>query len=142
LEELPATRVAWLAGLVDGEGCLYARHSTKTQNSIEVRLELQTVSLTMIDAVAEILDALNVSYTREAPRMQPKSTRPAIRLRVTPKASLHKLLTALLPYLVNKRPEAVRLLAFLDAAVAVKHYRLQPADHLVAHDLKALKRLA
>ena len=139
---MPDTRIAWLAGLVDGEGCLYARHSTKTQNSIEVRLELQTVSAAMVDSVAQIFDALNISYTREAPRMQPKSTRPAIRLRVSSKTSLHKLLTALLPYMVNKRPEAERLLVFLDAAVAVKHYRLQPADHLVAHELKALKRLA
>ena len=143
------TRLAWLAGLIDGEGCLSVRHVMKQphkahRNSLELRLEITSVSTKMIDTTCQILAEMDISVYRDKPRFRPKSTRPAIKIRIQQKYHLHILLRALLPYLVVKKPEAERCLQFLDLTCAKpnSHYRLQESDLSIVGKLKALKRIA
>lgn len=142
-------KLAWLAGLIDGEGCLYGLHKTSqhaskasADNRIEIKLEIHSASSRMIDAVSDILDTAGIVCHREKPKHQPLSTRPAHRLRVINKCALRDLLKLLLPYLVVKRPEAELVLSFLERQCAVSRYRMQPADLEMIAQLKALKRVS
>lgn len=140
------TKLAWLAGLVDGEGCLHARHvqsnSGKTKNSIFVKLEIHSVSKNMIDAVCSILDDLGITYYRAQPKFQPMSKRPAIRVAVHHRGHLRTLLTALVPYLIVKKAEAELTLTFINRVSAERRHRLVDDDLVFVQELKALKHVA
>jgi hypothetical protein len=145
-------RLAYLAGLIDGEGCITMRHFLRhsasgkygpgRQNSMGARVEIHTVSPRMIEAIRAILADMGLSCTIEKPKYQPMSTRPAIRLMVHNKHHVRHLLRSVLPYLVVKQPEAELVLEFLDRACAVPRYRIVQEDYEIRAALPDLKRHA
>jgi hypothetical protein len=140
------TEWAWLAGLIDGEGCLYSRsmkyRDTNAIKGIETRLEIQAASSRMIDAVVSILNRADIEYIRDSPRMQPMSTRPAHKIRISKKLSLQRLLIAVSPYMIVKKPEAMCVLGFLERSCAVKYYRYTEEDFTLTEEIRGLKRIA
>lgn len=113
------TELAYLAGVLDGEGCFYARLTNtekkyKTGGSVEVRIAVQVCSSAMIARIQEIYDALGVRYTLDIGRMLKRSTRPAHKISVARKQHVVCLLKAVSPYLVVKLPEAMMILAWMD----------------------------
>lgn len=113
------TDLAYLAGILDGEGCFYAylinkRKNYKTGGNIDVRIAVHVCSSAMILRIQEIYDALGVSYTMVPGRMLKRSTRPAHKIYVARKADVVCLLKAVLPFLVVKRPEAMLILAWME----------------------------
>lgn len=81
------TDLAYLAGLLDGEGCFLARLTNTHKNyetggSVEVRIAVQVCSSAMILRIQEIYDALGVRYTLDIGRMVKRSTRPAHKISV------------------------------------------------------------
>lgn len=136
------TDIAWLAGIMDGEGCICGhwanrgRYSTGGTVAVEVRIE--ATSFAMIAKVAEIYEALGVVFTFDGERRAPLSTKTAQRLNVRRKAEVAKLLKALLPYLIVKKAEA-------EAAIEWTTCKgRQTADDKVVFftKMKALKRNA
>lgn len=135
------TDIAWLAGLIDGEGCLYMRRIKPGINkNILSLLEIQTPSIRMYERVTEILYGLNIEYNVELGRMQKMSTRPANKILVVRKHEIKKLLEFVKPYLYVKLPEAEAMLEFLEKACAVSLYKASDADYEYIDKLKMLKR--
>lgn len=135
------TRIAWLAGLIDGEGCIQARMLAR-DNALLVELRIEAVSERMIAAVCQILDGIEVEYRCKTNVCRPRFTRPAVRLVVHRKDHVRRLLLAVLSHLIVKRPEAERCLQFLEKSCLVSCYRMDHSDRSLCDDLKALKRIA
>lgn len=112
---------AWLAGIIDGEGCLYVRFTnvgrwkSNPTGNLETRVEIHVVSARMIDAIEVIYTAWGVEYLRSQPKMQPRSKRPAIKITVNKRVSAMTLLEKILPFLKVKDKEATAILDFLNS---------------------------
>jgi len=103
------TDLAYLAGLLDGEGCFYARLVNTSRGrlgNVEVRIAVQATSMAMIQKIAAIYADLGLNPSIEIGRTQKRSTRPAHKVSLHRKKDVLRLLKAILPYLVVKRPEA------------------------------------
>lgn len=136
-------RIAWLAGIIDGEGCIQAYNRAATdhrRHTFNLQLEVTSTSETMLNTVADILTGLGIGYYLSPPFTVRLSRRPLRRIGVYTKANLRNLLTVLIPHLVVKRPEAERLLRFLERACLHKRYRYQPEDLAMVEELRAMKR--
>jgi hypothetical protein len=135
-----ATDIAWLSGIIDGEGCIYARQISI--RSLTFRITIETVSETMIDKVREILNQSEIEYRIEPPIWRKNSTRFALRLKVDKKQAVHKLCNLILPYSVVKKPELFSIKAYLDKAVKVTYYSATEQDFEILTKLKELKKVA
>lgn len=114
-----SSELAWLAGIIDGEGCIYAHLTNVGRNlkcptgTLTFRIEVHTVSGRMVDAMEEIYRRRGIAHHRYPPKMQPLSKRPAHKIQVERKASVLRLAILVLPYLRVKDSEAKAVIEFL-----------------------------
>jgi hypothetical protein len=125
------TRLAWLAGIIDGEGCLTIfrrtytdRHGVKRM-SPAANVTITNTSVEMISACRVILEALGVKYMINDPhRGSCYAKKPLVRISVRNYGSIQVLLKAILPYLVAKKFQAEKVLEFAQRALT-KGFDLQ-----------------
>lgn len=148
LNNVPETKLAWLAGIIDGEGCIQMRYANRPENTtLQVRVMIGSVSTAMIDEVRTILIDLGLVFSTHS---QPAGRRTAFpnsrkifRLEVCRKRHVKKLLGALRPYLINKAPEATAALEYLNRACAVDgNYCTAVKDIKLMERIKHLKKIA
>ena len=113
-----STEIAYIAGLLDGEGCFYSRlvnpkKGHKTVGGVDVRITVQACSMAMIEALKDFYDSLGISYGLQLGRMQNLSKRPAHKIDVNRKKHVLLLLETVRPYLRVKLAEANLILEFL-----------------------------
>ena len=140
--------IAWLAGIVDGEGCFAVKRPIVRQTyqkgkltSFQVWLVVCNTSEPMMRRMVAILDALGVEY----PAMRrvwkgKRATRWQFWVHVQKKHALLRITDALLPHLTAKKDEAEVVAWFLRRACAVKAYRPTPLDRLALESLSQIKR--
>jgi hypothetical protein len=135
------TGLVWMAGLIDGEGCIYARTTNKTKN-LYIQVQIHAASKIMIDELAIICDKEQIDYLREGPKWQKMSTRPTHRITIGKLKHVQKLLTKLEPLLRVKKAEAKLALDFLNLyiGVSIKQKPSIEERELFIAKLKALKR--
>lgn len=133
-------KIIWLSGLIDGEGCIYAK-VIKNTKAITIQIQVHCASKIMVDTIEQIYLNENISYKREKPFMQPKSTRPTHRITVCKKLDVKNLLELLYPYLCVKKEEAKRVLSYYDSLNnSIKSITFD--DKLIfVSELKGLKRI-
>jgi hypothetical protein len=118
---------AWLAGAIDGEGCIFARWGTQTNlKSAAVNDRRLRVSVTIynthpvfIRKVTECLLALDVRFNapacgRNTPRANGQNDRPGIQIVIEGHGRLCKLLPAIIPHLSAKRRQAELALSLVE----------------------------
>lgn len=143
------TDIAWLAGIVDGEGCFTlkrpivrlsgARKGSNT--SYQCWLVLCNTSKAMMDRVVRIYADLGVEH----PKMRKvwkgsKATRWQYWIHVQKKHELLKITEILRPYLVAKRLEAEVVAWFLRRACQEKAYHPTHLDIAMLETLSPLKK--
>ena len=108
--ELSEKELAYIAGIVDGEGCITVRSPAKGDASYPVSMTF-FIANTDISLLNWLLDRIcgGVSWNET-----PVQTKPYWRL-VFPVAFGEELLRALLPYLIVKKPQAELMLKIRDA---------------------------
>jgi hypothetical protein len=118
-------RLAWLAGIIDGEGCLTIfRRTYRDRRGIKQLLPAANVTITntsveMIGACRGILDTLGVKYTMNDPHAGSCcAKKPLVRISVRNYGSIQVLLKAILPHMVAKRFQAEQVLEFVRRAMA------------------------
>jgi len=111
-------KLAWLAGLWDGEGSITAfRHKEKGGNiKIKPCLVLTNTNVELINEAVKILDTLDIrmhviDYTR------PKSKR-IYQLTTSKLSNLKKFCHVLTPYLIGKKAQAELLARYVDARLS------------------------
>ena len=103
-------RLAWLAGIIDGEGTVSMGiwRSKKPYGRYESAiwyLFIPNTSQAMLNEVATILDVLAVRYSFRPRAVRPKNL-PMWSINVHHKESFRAVLMAVMPYLIAKRPHA------------------------------------
>lgn len=108
---------AYLAGIVDGEGCIHARFATQTnpkarnRNTLRIAVSVYNTHPALIKRVTECLILLDVPFTVVAG--QRAAERPGASVGVEGKGRVCNLLQILLPYLTAKRTQAELVLELI-----------------------------
>lgn len=110
-------RLAWLAGIIDGEG--WIGFTTRIKNRTRVRtgknaryeyacwyVAIANTDPAMLCEVASIADAIAARYCYQLADRQRGNRKEQQRITFGAKADVRLVLEAVFPYLVNKRPHA------------------------------------
>lgn len=112
LRKHPATVLAWLAGVVDGEGCIYIHRTKPNPNKASVspwyQLELK-VKMVHKPTIERFICVFGGAIRKELPGKN--NVRVAWRWSVSGKTAA-RVLDCLLPFLFTKKPEALLALKF------------------------------
>lgn len=139
-------KLIWLAGLLDGEGCIaFARRSDYNPHRLlQLRYDVKiamTCEMTIRHAYQIMVDTIGEGSVLEPFEEKRRSKRvlPLWRTEVGSKRGVFDLLSALEPYLVTKKLEAQLCLRYLERALQSKHYRPTPFDRQLAELATALR---
>lgn len=132
--------IIWLAGLMDGEGCIHCHLVNKTKNT-STQIQIHCASKLMIDEVESIYKQLNIVYKRSLPFWQPKSTKETHRITVCRKDEVVKLLKEIEPYLRVKKLEAKYVIDFYENIVNNSIRSTLEEREKFDKELKRLKRI-
>lgn len=116
MKELSEVDKAWLAALIDGEGCIGIG---KDWSSYRVYVEVYN---TYIPLLASIIDRTGFGYINIRKKWGPNNKKPMGMYSITNR-SAHELIEQVLPYLIAKKEQAKIALAFRDTVFA---YNPQP----------------
>lgn len=138
-DKISTLELGWMSGIIDGEGCFYAR-SKKT--TILVRFTLQATSKAMVIKFKELLDQMQIrNRLREKTKTQKEHHRNSFILDVDTKKNVLKFLKVFTPHLIVKRQEAELLLEYFERACRVKVYKATEEDHQLVEKVKSLKKI-
>ena len=140
--KVAATDLAWLAGIVDGEGCFSVKRNHGASKSAHmVCLVLCNTSRPMIDRAVAIMDQLGVKHGSIRKVWKGvKATRWQYWVDVMSKHHMLRLTEALLPHLTAKKVEAEVVLWFLRRQCSARFYRQTQLDQVVLNTLSVVKR--
>lgn len=115
---MKSTDLAWLAGMMDGEGCvgLYEYTTTKGYETRVIRGMVTVVNThePTMDKVAEIYDELGaVYYRRKVEHPKNPTWKNSFTIVVQNREGMTVVLEAILPYLVTKKEQAELCLQYL-----------------------------
>lgn len=112
MRQLLEWQLAWLAGLIDGEGCI-GIHQLKNRGSTRARitLTLSSTCLSVIDFIYTLTGIGNVTY-HDMRKSKSLGTLPQKRWYVTNVSEMRGIMIKLLPYLFVKAPQARMMLEF------------------------------
>lgn len=107
-------RLAWLAGIIDGEGCMYAALASESRvrrdgtrgKYMRVAVVITNTDLAMIEEVISIGAVLGVRFNLEKPKVYRPQHKQRWAARVAGARQATVLLNAVLPFLVTKRERA------------------------------------
>jgi len=141
-------RIAWLAGLLDGEGCIYMGLSTRkhTTGFIDCKVGLEMTHKITVDYAAAIMreiapDPFRVKVRkRREKRLGGDYRKQQYTASASSQQGTLQLLTVLCPYMVTKQTEARLAIDYLRRATAVTKYRVSERDRTIAECVRRLKK--
>lgn len=141
--------IAWLAGIVDGEGCFTVKRPIKRKSgkrqgnvtSYQLWMVICNTSRAMIDRVARVLAKAGVQHqpVRRVWKGK-KATRWQFWIHVARKHDLLRLTEILLPHLTAKRDEAEIVIWYLKRACLDQQHRTTPVEMAVLDSMSKIKR--
>jgi hypothetical protein len=138
------TDIAWLAGIIDGEGCFSVKNPVRRgtgRTCHQVWLVLCNTSRAMVERAVDIIEDLGCK--RPAIRRVwkgKKATRYQFWVNIAQKDDLLVITEALLPHLTAKRVEAEVIAWFMRRACSAHAYKRTELDRVVLSSLSAVKR--
>ncbi len=136
--------IAWLAGIVDGEGCLRAKFNShdRTIPTIWLELRIGNTSMSLLEKCQRIIQDLCHKKHNLNKHCRTENLHVMWSIEVTKQNYLLTVIEAILPHLTSKRAQAEAMLVYLRSRKNRKHYH-QPytQEELGLVDaLKFLKR--
>lgn len=138
------TDIAWLAGLLDGEGCLtyFRQKRSGAVNQLVWHLNMAMTDREVVEEAARILrdlsgDRVNV---RSRNPLSGFSKRTQYVIDVSTKGGILRALHALEPFFRRLKLQALLVMDVLERATRVKRYSATRLDYLIVDILKRLKR--
>jgi len=122
---LPIEDAAWLAGIVDGEGCLTSSKGFDRRDGVtryQFRLVISNCDTDILDRTQKIFEALRIRFYKLASKRAPNE-RPLFTLTVASIKSLTRILPEILNYLTGRK----KLLA--EMMLAYCEGRLNKPEH-------------
>jgi hypothetical protein len=143
------TDIAWLAGIIDGEGCFSVKRPIRRKSGVrkgyktsyQVWLVLCNTSLPMMERTTRILREVGISHQpiRKVWKGK-KATRWQYWLHIAKKKEVLRATEFLLPHLTAKADEAKVVVWYLRRACQVSVYRTTPLDRAMLDSLSVIKR--
>lgn len=138
------TDIAWLAGIVDGEGCFSVKRPVQRgtgRTTYQTWLVVCNTSRAMMDRVAAIIAGLGCAAPRINRKWKgQKATRWQYEIVIAAKHDLLVVTNALLPHLTAKKVEASAFSWFLSRACSDRAYVRTELDKVVLEALSKVKR--
>ena len=121
------TDKAYLAGILDGEGCIHVSlqcqkiKGPNSQGTLHHIVQIANTSKPLVDFITNWLDMEGIPYYHVS-WQKAKNPRQKLyaQVRITRFIAIKKLLTQLLPYLLVKKPQAILMLEFVERRL--KHF--------------------
>jgi hypothetical protein len=113
-------RLAWLAGIIDGEGgfSIFNRTNISKNGNVihtpSASITITNSNVSIIDECVQILKELEIKFVLKNPKNS--TTRTLERLDIRNYSSLLKLIDAVNPYLIGKKEQAVAMKEFVSKA--------------------------
>ena len=134
--------LAWLAGIIDGEGCfsIFINNRKDAINpSISANLTITNSNCLLLNRCKEILDALEIKYLYQDPKNGHQRGRRVMRVKIKNYSSLKKIVELLLPFFVGKADQAKIVLEFV--SLAGQRGKLRYEDrNILMNKIKELNR--
>lgn len=114
-------QLAWLAGIFDGEGTFSIIYQKKKHGDAYVaRITLSNTSIHMINEIIKILDGFGIRghLWEEQPRK--KKHKKGYHITINKLKNVKKTCELMLPYLVNKKPNAELLIRYVNSRLEYK----------------------
>jgi len=118
METISKTELAWLAGIIDGEGCIVAYWKNQSKNGtyrLEVGVSIINTDVLMIKEISRICAKNRIGFAYALNNPKPPR-RKAMQIVIHGQGRTKKLLNAVMPYLITKKEQAEILLDLI-------HYR-------------------
>lgn len=126
-------KLAWLAGIMDGEGTLgIHKHARKNGNKsvYAVAFSVGNTDKKMIDQVSSILKCVGVQACPSVYQIKLKSWKPMYFIQIGKRSEIVKILDKLLPFLVTKKERASLVLEWCKSRLTCRQYL--PGTHTLA----------
>lgn len=121
-------KLAWLGGIIDGEGCLAIYYRRTDTMGYAGRISISNTSKTMIDVCGKFLEDNNLPYHIRSVGLPPsatngkvKSKRPIWCLHIDGIRRVNKVLCILTPYIIAKHDQAILLHDFCKYRLSIPH---------------------
>lgn len=123
------TDTAWLAGVLDGEGSIYAQVMPPGRNTrcdiggMRINVKIGNTSMLLMQKAARIIEA--ITYRKHRIAMNQSSTvhgRLMYCVEVSSSKAIEALLEATLPYLTVKKAQAEAMLAYCESRKSTRHH--------------------
>lgn len=101
--------LAWLAGIIDGEGCIcghWINRKNKSGGNLSIEIRVEATSLAMITRIAEICESIGIGFSVDGARLHLRSTKTAHRINIRRQKDVLAFLVSIRPFLVVKLGEA------------------------------------
>lgn len=138
------TKIAWLAGIIDGEGCFTIFNKTVNHRSgntgvtPSANITITNSSTRILEACQEIMREIDVKFTQC--RSHNDTRRIVRRISVRNYASIILLIDAILPYMVGKRGQAEVMKEFIEKAAVRKGFEADEERQAYMRRLRELKQ--
>ena len=110
------TTKAYIAGILDGEGCIHislqSKRGPRSIGTLHHIVQIANTSKVLVDFIANWFDNQNIPYHVWWTKPKGKNQKIYAQVRVTRFHGINKFLTLLLPYLVIKKAQANLMLEF------------------------------
>lgn len=120
------TKLAWLAGIIDGEGSIGARISSG--RALTLQLKITNTNMIMINEIKCILESIGITYSISKPYMANRATVPSVCIEVARKTQLLNLCNILHPYIISKKEELELAITYLIKSTKYKIYATTDED--------------
>ena len=121
-EIISRTKIAWLAGIIDGEGSIEAgwtnQYNTKKDKILSkhlyCRIKVGNTDPRMIAGISEVYKLIDAKFNYRTYKTRHDRSSWMMDISSSGKGSIRKILLAIYPYVVNKRDQVQKLLEIID----------------------------
>ena len=104
-------RLAWLAGIIDGEGCISASYKRTPRGvGLDIRVSIANTDERLLAEVGAIATSLDIKYLLYCNKPKDVRHRPVWHLSFDHSKRACAILSAVLPYMIGKKDQALLLL--------------------------------
>ncbi|MEW6385915.1 MAG: LAGLIDADG family homing endonuclease [Thermodesulfobacteriota bacterium] len=144
---------AWLAGIIDGEGCISVSHNRNHNGDVahyRPRFEIRNTNPYLMRRITEILTTWKVKYFLIYIKPREVQYRESLAMAITNYRGIMRILSKTMPYLTAKKEEAQAMMKFIKWRLCVHPMKgcnngrnmsiLRERFAMLSEELKALKQ--
>ena len=128
-QQATSHQLAWLAGIWDGEGTFSILYQEKRHGDAYIaRITLSNTDIAMINEILKILDLYNIKghLWKEEPRK--KQHKASYHITINKLKNVKTCAELMLPYLINKKPNAEIIIRFVNSRLEYKKKPIQDKE--------------